>query len=201
MTLTIVFDLGGVLFAEGRSVFLNALQAEGSKEVGHMRRILASPESVQLRKGMLSDRDFWSWVKSELPMGSDVNVMRQRWYDCYTIDPDIFRLVRRLYGRYRLVAFSGNIKSRVEYLDKKYDFRRYFDSEVYSFEHHMDKPEDEFFKTMIRSANTIPENIVYIDDKEHKAAPAREEGVNVFIYSQGGINLLKQELRGLGIQC
>jgi len=40
---------------------------------------------------------------------------------------------------YKVLTISDNIKSRVEYLDKKYSFRKLFDGEVYSYDVGLDK--------------------------------------------------------------
>jgi FMN phosphatase YigB (HAD superfamily) len=109
-------------------------------------------------------------------------------------------LVRRLKSRYALVVFSGNIKSRVDYLDAKYDFRKHFDREIYSFDYGLNKPDGAFVDVMLTEVGCRPGEIVYIDDQASAAAPALARGVNTLIYKRGEIRKLKESLSRLGIE-
>jgi len=201
MIRAIVFDLGGVLFSEGKSVALEKLAAAHGYERRLVGPILSSPKSIQLRKGLVSDEDFWQWAQRRLPSGYDSRLIQQEWYNGYVLDKDIYELISSLRNKYSIVAFSGNIKSRVAFLEDKYHFRHLFDIEVYSFDFHMTKPEREFVQVMIDKSGARPEEMVYIDDNESYAKPARALGVNVVIYQRGEIEGLRQELRRQGMVC
>ncbi|MBI1996607.1 MAG: HAD-IA family hydrolase [Deltaproteobacteria bacterium] len=201
MIRAIVFDLGGVLFSEGKSVALEKLAAAHGYERRLVGAILSSPESIQLRKGLIPDEDFWQWAQQRLPSGYDSRLIQQEWYNGYVLDKDIYELIASLQKKYSMIAFSGNIKSRVAFLEEKYHFRHLFDIEVYSFDFHMTKPEPEFVRVMIERSGARPEEIVYIEDNESYAKPARDLGVNVVIYQRGEIERLRQELRRQGVVC
>jgi HAD superfamily hydrolase (TIGR01509 family) len=201
MIKAVVVDLGGVLFAEGKSVAMERL----AKLHGYDRRlvgdILSSSESIALRKGLLSDREFWKWARQQLPADYDITLIREEWYNGYILDQDILALITRLRGKYRIIAFSGNIKSRVEFLEEKYHFRHLFDNEVYSFDHHLTKPDRRFVEIMLEKAEAKPEEIVYLEDNKAYAQPAKDLGVQVVIYKRGKAEKLRRELRERGIAC
>jgi len=197
----VVFDLGGVLFSEGKSVALEKLATAHRYERKLVGAILSSPESIKLRKGLIPDEDFWQWAEQRLPSGYDSRLIQQEWYNGYVLDKDIYELIASLQKKYSMVAFSGNIKSRVAFLEEKYHFRHLFDIEVYSFDFHMTKPEREFVQVMIERSGVRPEEIVYIDDNESYAKPARDLGVSVVTYQRGEIERLRQELRRQGVTC
>lgn len=199
MIRAISFDLGGVLFAEGKSVAVEKLARERRYDRDAVLRVLVSPKSVDLRKGLIGDEEFWAWAKQQLPEGYDTQLIRKAWYDGYVLDEDIFRLAQRLKENYKIIAFSGNVRSRVEFLEQKYRFRSLFDIEVYSFDRHHTKPDQEFVRIMIEQSGFRPEEIVYIEDNEPYAQPARELGVKVVIYSRGKIEALVEDLRRLGV--
>jgi len=201
MIRAIVFDLGGVLFSEGKAVALEKLAAAHGYERKLVGAILSSPESIQLRKGLIPDEDFWQWAQHRLPSGYDSRLIQQEWYNGYVLDKDIYELIASLQKKYSMVAFSGNIKSRVAFLEEKYHFRHLFDIEVYSFDFHMTKPERVFVQVMVEKSGARPEEILYIDDNESYAKPARDLGVNVVIYQRGEIERLRQELRRQGVAC
>ncbi len=199
MIQAVVFDLGGVLFSEGKSVALEKLATVNGYERMLVGAILSSPKSILLRKGLLSDGDFWQWAQQQLPPGYDSRLIQQEWYNGYTLDKDVYQLIASLRKKYSIIAFSGNIKSRVAFLEGKYHFRHLFDVEVYSFDFHMTKPEREFVQVMIEKSGVRPEEIVYIDDNDSYATPARELGLKVLIYKRGEIVRLRQELKHQGL--
>ncbi len=199
MIKAIAFDLGGVLFAEGKSVLIDRLSREYGYEREIVLEILKSPKSMDMRRGLIIDEDFWEWARKNIAQGYDVQVIKKEWYDSYILDKDIFDLIKKLRGKYKLIAFSGNIKSRVEYLDRKYDFRKYFDVEVYSYDYHLTKQEKGFVEVMIQKSGVLPEEIAYVDDNEKYLDAAKECGISCVIYARGEIKQLKEELKKLGI--
>jgi len=203
MIKTIVFDLGGILFSEGKSVAIKNLTEKHNYNKNVVLDLLTSPESLKLRRGLLSDSEFWSWGQSILPEGYDANLIKEEWYNGYLLDEEVFNLIKRIKedGKYKLVIFSGNIESRVEFLDHKYDFRKYFDIEVYSFDYHLNKPNKRFVEAMLNAVNNEPGEIVYIDDAKECVIPAQEMGINTIIYSRGEIKGLKRKLQEFGVDC
>ena len=199
MIKTVVIDLGGVLFSEGKSVVLEKLAKVHGYDRKLIGAILSSPESISLRKGLMSDEDFWHGAPSTGGLDYDSRLIQQEWYDGYILDQDVYELIASLQKKYSIIAFSGNIKSRIDFLETKYCFRHLFDIEVYSFDFHLTKPEREFVEIMIEKSGVRPEEIVYIDDNDSYAKPARELGVNVIIYRRGESSRLQQELRRYGL--
>lgn len=200
MIKAVAFDLGGVLFAEGKSVAMERLETEHGYTKDTVRKILVSPQSVDLRKGLIGDVDFWAWAQGQLPEGYSAELIKKEWYDGYLLDEAVLELVKGLKGKYRIIAFSGNIKSRIEFLEEKYGFRSLLDIEIYSFDYHRTKPDKRFVELMIEKSGCKPDEIVYIEDNDQYAQVARELGVKVLLYSRGDIRKLERVLQELGIQ-
>ncbi|HWO40824.1 MAG TPA: HAD-IA family hydrolase [Candidatus Eisenbacteria bacterium] len=194
-----MFDLGGVLFSEGKAIAIRHLADQFGYEPDLVRGIIYSPKSLELRKGLISDDEFWRWARDQLPPNYDPALIRNAWYEGYVLDEEIAQLIRRLRKRYQIVAFSGNIKSRVDFLESKYHFRRLFDKEIYSFDHHVTKPDKKFVEALVRELGSSPTELVYIDDNDRYAQPAREMGLRVLIYAPGQAEKLKRELAALGV--
>ncbi len=112
----------------------------------------------------------------------------------------MFALIKRLreHGQ-RLVVFSGNIRTRVEHLDRKYAFRRYFADEIYSYDVGFTKPDPDFVEVLLQRCAVPPDAIAYIDDKESALAPARSRGINGILYRTGEVDKLTSELAALGV--
>jgi len=200
MTKAVVVDLGGVLFSEGKSVALEKLATVHGYDRTFIGAILSSPKSILLRKGLVSDAEFWQWAQQQLPSNYDNRLIRQEWYDGYVLDEEVYELIANLRKKYRIIAFSGNIKSRVDYLEEKYRFRHLFDLEIYSFDFNLTKPDRAFVDVMIDKSRVRAEEIVYIEDNASYAMPARELGVNIIMYRRGEMPRVLQELRRHGIE-
>jgi HAD superfamily hydrolase (TIGR01509 family) len=200
MIKAVVVDLGGVLFSEGKSVALEKLAKVHGYDPKLVGAILSSPKSILLRKGLVSDADFWRWAQQQLPSNYDSRLIQQEWYDGYILNEEVYELIAKLRKKYPIIAFSGNIKSRVDCLEEKYRFRHLFVIEVYSFDYNLTKPERAFVDVMIAKSGVSAQEIVYIDDNDSYAKPARELGVNVVIYRCGEMPRVLQELRRYGVE-
>ena len=196
---TIVFDLGGVLFTEGKSVALEVLSRAYGYDPDIVMEVLTCPFSRDMRKGLVPEEDFWSWVEGQIPAGYDARVIREEWYEGYVLDRDVWDLVKRLKGRYRLVVFSENTSDRVAYLDEKYRFRELFDLEVYSFDHHLGKRDRQFLEILMETLGDRPEEILYIDNSAQVLEWSEGRGVNVVLYTTGQIARIEAALHRLGI--
>ena len=201
MIKTVVVDLGGVLFSEGKSVALAKLAAQHGYDRRVVGAILTSPQSILIRKGFTGDAEFWRWAQQQLPPSYDSHLIQNEWYNGYILDQEIYALVAKLRNQYSIVAFSGNIESRVAFLEEKYHFRHLFDCEVYSYDFHMTKPERAFVEAMIAKCGARPEEIVYVDDNDTYAQPARDLGVNVVIHRPGDTARLRLALVQHGVDC
>lgn len=198
----IAFDLGGVLFEDGTARLLDQLEVPHRDRV---REILRSPPARDLRSGTLDEDSFWRWCRSQLheskiPMTGDE--LRARWYAAYRVDESMHEVLRRLAGRYFCIAFSGNVKTRIEVLDAKHPFRRYFDLEVYSYEAGSTKPEPSFVETLLQRVEPRgleASQLAYIDDKTTALAPARSRGIHTILHRTGETQATITRLRQLGI--
>ena len=112
MIKTIVFDLGGVLFTEGKSIAVKNLARQYDYDREIVMQILTSPQSVALRKGLITDEDFWGWAQTQLPQRYDAQIIKRAWYDGYLLDKNIFDLIKRLSGRYVTSQFSQAVTYR-----------------------------------------------------------------------------------------
>ncbi|KAF2076076.1 hypothetical protein CYY_002640 [Polysphondylium violaceum] len=213
----LAIDLGGVLFSAGKE-YAKKEWIEHGYDAELIHSLLTSPPSMDLRKGIIQDHEFWDiFFKSKVPESYDIDFIKQAFYRGYLLDDDIVALMRRLKGKVRLVAFSGNIPSRIEYLDKQFQFRKLFDSEVYSFDCGATKPDIYFIEYLIKhiypaeTANVVlhhgtpltgeshqlfkslGKKILYLDDSVKDAAPSKEYDINTFIYARGHIDKLYEK--------
>ena len=196
---SVVFDLGGVLFSEGKSVALEVLSRDYGYDPAVVREVLTCPRSREMRKGLIAEDAFWSWVEDQTPRDYDAKAIRDEWYKGYALDQDVFELAKRLKGDFRLAAFSENVRDRVAYLDEKYSFRELFDVEIYSYDHHVGKRDPRFLDILLTTLGGRPDEILYIDDSRKVLELAEQRGVNVVHYTTGQKTRIEAAMRQLGV--
>ena len=196
---TIVFDLGGVLFTEGKSVALDVLSRDYGYDAEVVWDILTCKASRDMRKGLVSESAFWLWVGGWIPRDYDARVIRDEWYKGYALDREIFDLVKALKSHYRIAVFSENIRDRVAYLEEKYRFREHFDVEVYSYDHHLGKRDPAFLEVLLSTLDERPIEILYIDNSWEVLEMAEQRGLNVIHYTTGQIRRVRAVMQLLGI--
>ena len=194
-----VFDLGGVLFSEGKERAANELVRRYGYDRGVILNMFTSSGSVELRKGLITNDEFWDSARGVLPGGYDVSLIRTAWYGGYELNDDIHRLIQSMKDRYRIIAFSDNTRDRIDFLERRYEFRKLFNVEVYSFEHGLSKQDKCFTELMIRESGCGPTELAYVDDDQEKVVAARELGVNALLFSASRTGELVAGLRRLGM--
>ena len=133
-------------------------------------------------KGSYQMRSSGNWVQQQLPANYDSRLVQEEWYNGYILDQDVYELIASLRKKYSIIAFSGNIKEPHRFFRGEVSLPSSIRYLVYSFDFHLTKPEPAFVETRLQGLESRPEEIVYIDDNETYANPARELGVNVIIY-------------------
>jgi HAD superfamily hydrolase (TIGR01509 family) len=200
MIKVLAFDLGGVLFSNGGKVLAERLKNQKKYDPKIILDLIYTKESRLLRTGKMSDKEFWAFAQKMLPNGYNAEEIKKFWYDCYELDKDIFALMQKLRKKFTIIAFSGNIRSRVLYLERKYHFRHIFHKEVYSFDHGVSKPKKAFIRALIKEAGVHPSEILYVDDRKREIIHAKVLGINVLLYQSGKIGDLKKRFGKLGIE-
>lgn len=198
---TIVFDMGGVLFSDGGGKICGILEKEKGYDQEIIRSVFKSFEKKESLRGNITDQEFWQWVKKQLPENYDTDYIRKRYYESYALDNDVLELVKKLrQNGYKLFIFSGNMKTRVEYLENTYSYSQYFDKMIYSYELGATKPEPKFFEALIKSLDCESNEAVLIDDKQDNLNVLKKEyGMDSALYKEGQIEDLENQLIELGI--
>lgn len=177
-----------------------------------------------------AEPEFWAWMKKAFMcikqdnlyyqellacgMDYDVEIIKQTWYAAYTPDTGVWDLLKSLKGKYKRICFTGNIPSRIEYLQNRYNFEDLFDIKVtllasflshkmqlYSYDYHMSKSEPQFIQTLINKAGCAPEEIILVDDEDKHRVVAESQGMHCVLHQTGKSEDLKAKLRVFGVTC
>ena len=184
---TIVFDLGGVYFTSGSTLAIEKIkEIYNIEDETLLREIFTdkpTTEGYLLRKGLITIDEFEEQLFKKLGINrKERKHTRYIWFGSYCVHFGIEELLQLLKKNYRLVIFSGNVRERVEYLDKKCNFLRYFDDTVFSFDYQKNKNEIEFYKELIKHLKCKPSEALLIDDEKKNILIARSLGMNGIHY-------------------
>lgn len=197
----IICDLGGVYFTDGTTIALEKIKefTKGNSEVvDELFREAPEKEGYLLRIGKLSSKVFWDIVSKKLKLNAhQISIIKEMWHSSYEPKKGMKELIQKLRKSYKVVAFSGNIKERIEYLDKRYSLLKDFDDFVFSFDHKLSKKYPNFYKRLLETIKAKPEECLFIDDKEKFLEMAMSLGMNTILFKDA--NTLTKELVGLGI--
>ena len=178
---TIIFDLGGVYFTPGSFLAIEKIrEIYDIKNEKLLREIFSDKPNSDgnlLRRGLMSIDEFEEKLFSKLEINKkERNHTRYIWFGSYCIHYGIEDLIKVLKKKYRLLIFSGNVRERIEYLNKKCDFLKYFDDTVFSFDYQKNKDDIEFYEELINHIECETSEAILIDDEKKNIKIARSLG-------------------------
>jgi len=185
---TIVFDLGGVYFTPGSFLAIEKIKEiydiENEKLLREIFSDKPNSEGNLLRRGLITIDEFEEKLFSKLAINAkERKHTRYIWFGSYCIHYGIEELLEILKrNNYRLLIFSGNVRERIDYLEKKCGFLKYFDDTVFSFDYNMDKNNIEFYEELIKHLECEPSEAILIDDEKKNIKIARTLGFNGIHY-------------------
>lgn len=198
----IVVDLGGVYFEEGTKIALEiiykmvSVPREKVDEIfhGHLHK-----EGWLYTRGKISKEEFWNAAVKKLKIDKKlVPKIQEIWHSSYKPIKGMKELVSRLRKNYRVIAFSGNKKERVEYLNENYHLFKDFDDFLLSFDVGFSKEDIEFYQLLLQKINCKPEECIFIDDFPEFLDTAKSFGIKTILFKDA--EQLKSDLRKFNIK-
>jgi len=196
---TIVFDLGGVYFTRGSFLAIEKIaQIYNIKNINEVRKIFGDSykkEGHLLRMGLISMDEFEERFIAKFKIQEqDKHHLHNIWFCSYIPHYKIEDIVKQLKQDYRLIIFSGNVKERVDFLNRRYDFLKYFDEAIFSYDYQKGKTDIEFYKVLLNHIKCKPSETVVVDDERKNIMQAESLGMNglLFYYTEYFVSQLQQ---------
>jgi HAD superfamily hydrolase (TIGR01509 family) len=196
-------DLGGVYFTDGTKIALEKMRkivkASDRDFYSIFKSLEYKEEGWLYRKGMMTREEFWARAKKKLKINdqqaSDLELI---WHSSYQPNPGMKKLVRDLRKLYKVIAFSVNIRERMDFLEEKYLFKEEFDKLILSYEAGFSKDEPEFFYILADELGHSANQAVLVEDHDIYFPLARRIGINIIHFKEP--EQLKKDLAELGVQ-
>jgi len=184
---TIVFDLGGVYFTRGTYLaIIKLMDLYNIDNYFLLYEIFGDKyqkEGYLLRKGLITLDEFKARVgeKLHIPREDREHIIKI-WFGSYLPHYKIKELVVDLRENYRLVIFSGNIKERINFLNKRYGFLNYIDDWIFSYDYQKNKNDIEFYKELLKHIKCQTSETILIDDEQKNVEFGQSFGLNAIQY-------------------
>ncbi len=198
MIKTIIFDLGGVYFTDGVKKAIQSISATYGVSPEKVQDILKGELGTKYRIGAVTAQGFWDQAKAYWKIEADNDDLALLWFLGYTPIEETVRIITQLReASYELLFLSDNVQERIEYLENKYHFLHHFKDGVFSHIAKTRKPDPAIYKLVLEKTSNLPEECVYIDDKEALLLPAQELGMKTICFQNP--EQLRDDLKNFGV--
>ena len=183
MIKNIIFDFGNVIGRFDYKETIANITSDEEETEFLINEVLNSPE--WLRYGLMDSglvsyeaivkliNDRTNYIHEEL-----VDKMVNNYYKYITISDEITSLIKSLKEKgYNLYILSNTSKEVVNHF-KNNEIFKYFDGFVLSYKINMLKPNDGIYKFLLKKYNLVPEECLFIDDREDNINTAKKFGIN-----------------------
>ena len=180
---TLIFDLGGVL--------VDFHPIEGMRKIGFSEKAVEEFENKifsglweECDKYQYSDSQIRQLFKERVPgFEKEVDMLWNKLHSITGTRDYSNEWLEDLKARgYRLLVLSNFGKNSFEINSKIYDFLKYMDGGIISYELGLVKPDDAIYKALMEKYNIVPERAVFIDDRDENVQAARALGIKGIVF-------------------
>lgn len=196
---TIIFDLGGVYFTRGTMLALEKLKDIYNLSYRDLFLFfgdIPGNEGYLIRLGLITINEFEKRFYSKFNIvETNTQIIRYIWFGAYVPHYGMKEIIKQLKEKgYNLVIFSGNIRERVDFLNQRYNFLKYFNTAVFSYDFKKNKNDLAFYEDLINQIGCKPQESIFIDDERKNVEIAKTLGFNCvpFYYTEQLVEYLKK---------
>ncbi len=187
---TIIFDLGNVLIDIHGEKSIQAFEKLGAKNFAEIFSLAAQSEFFdRYEKGLETDENFRQHLQQVLNFSATDHEIDEALFAMVgELTKETLTFLQHVCKKYRIFLMSNtnsiHIRLFHERLNKqgnKSHFLNPFEKVYYSFQHHMRKPDEIFFKHIILENELNPQQTLFVDDNHANVQSAKRVGLNVLL--------------------
>lgn len=182
MIKAIIFDLGGVLFTNGTKKFIDDISSRYNLDKELVKDIISGETGNKYREAKITRDEFWKQVLEKLNINEDINKLEDQWINSYELIEGTRDIIFELAKKYKVFYLSDNVKERVEMINSRYGFMKWFENGIFSHKVGIKKPNPQIYKLALEKAGVQPKEAVFIDDKALFLEPAKQIGMTTFVF-------------------
>ena len=191
----VVFDVGGVI-TEWRKPMNDFFQQYGLEEKDWLAPAMIDEPAGN--RGEISMDEYCRRTMRRLGKPNDWKKVRQIFPGGFTLIESTIELLVELKPLIPLAMLTNAMRGSVQELDKKLNFKHYFQVIVDSSEVGMVKPEQEIFQYVCRQLNLEPNQCLFIDDEKPNIEMAEKLGFKTIHFKEPkeSVKLIRKILYG-----
>jgi len=195
-----IFDLGRVLVDFDHNISAAKIAKLTGKPQEWLYQLFFESELTKLfDEGKVSPREFYAELKKLTGLDISFDEFVLIWVDIFSQKDDMFELVKCLKNDYRLVLMSNVNTLQFEYIRKNFPIIAEFDGLVLSYEAGAMKPDPKIYQAAISAAKTMPEKIIYTDDRPELIEGGKKAGIRKsFVFSN--LESFVSDLNVIGVE-
>lgn len=185
MIKAVTFDLDGVYFTqESIDSFIKNFPKKITDPDQILYVLAKSDEMAKFKKGIITQEAYWSYVQKEFDTTISIDEISQLFMDSYKTNPNVVEVVKKVHKLgIKTCICTNNYPTRINALNKKFNFLNDFDVQVFSYQVGAMKPDTKIFQSLIDQSGCLPDEIVFADDKESNVKAAKSLGINAFLFT------------------
>lgn len=171
----IVFDLGNVLIPFDYNIAIKKLNniesGLGDKFIEFYKSNYDFHRNFE--RGKIREKDFIKKLLEIIDYKIDEETFCRYYADIFSLNEDVISLLPGLKKDYKLYLLSNTNSIHKKYGWENYDFLKYFDKLILSFEVGSVKPEEKIYRAVEKSSGLPSEEHFFIDDIQEYADSAK----------------------------
>ena len=200
MIRTIIFDIGNVLADFNWRAYLDSFALPEQEDRIVERTLFLSPLWAEIDRGRLSDEELLVQICKSAP---EQEMLIRRVYsgagmavsqNAYA--PGLLKRLKEL--GYQIYILSNYGKTFYEERLSNFEFLRYSDGQVISYQEQYIKPEPEIYQILLSRYQICPEEAVFFDDLPKNLETAKTFGINTV--QVRGYESIEEGLRSFDIE-
>jgi len=178
MITTIFFDLGNVLAEFDWTTAAKRIARDSRLTPDEVyKTCTGSTLAKEYETGKITTALFFKALKEEIGFKSTAEKLHDLWSDIFTLNTKNVSVLDSIRKTYPVGLISNTNEAHVEWIEKQFDFLKWFPRPTYSFLEGCLKPQKEIFLRAMASLSVTADESLFIDDLEMNVLAARELGM------------------------
>lgn len=184
MIKTIIMDCGGVVIHFNNRLAYTGFSHYTDYSPSEIEKNLEnSPIIKKYGEGRISSKQLYNAICRQLKLrGISFRKFREIWTHIFWPNRPIERMIKEIYGKYRLVLVSNTCTLHADFLKKNYPILRLFDAKIYSYKIGVNKPSKKIMLLALKKARARREECIFIDDMPANVECAERLGMIGILY-------------------
>lgn len=200
MIKNIIFDIGNVLVInDHNAIFDGIINKDEYEKFNNL--IFKSPTWAKLDLGTISTTDAIiqmekncnAFEKQKVEEIMSTFMSRKKWND---------KMIKFAFDAkkngYKIYLLSNITKCYHDYLENdKNSFIKHFDGGIFSYEEHLEKPDQQIYIELLKKYHINPKQSIFIDDKEQNIMVGKQVGIKGIKFDLHNFETFKKDFSNL----